>query len=813
MIELRILGALELVGGDGSSLISVLAQPRRAALLCYLALESRHGFRRRDLLYATFWPEFDARQARHALRQSLYFLRRALGPEAIASRGDDDLAVNSQTVRCDACEFQELVDRDALKEALPIYRGDLLPGFHIDNAPEFERWLDDERARLRAVAARAAGAFAESHERDGDVTGAALWLRRAVLLSPGDETVVRRLLLLLQRHGDFAGAIAAYDSFVQELARDYELEPSAPTRDLIAKIRGDGSRAVSSQSAALEPMTLPATSTAVGSSAAEMAPPRSEAGRRLRVRHLAAAASLVLEALDDALAAGTAPTTTSSPSAPAKSNEKPVVAVLPLTNMSASADDEYFADGMTEDIIAQLSQIASLKVISRTSVMRFKNSDKSITDIANELGATHLIEGSVRRAGNRLRIVTQLREVADEVQLWGETFDRDIADVFAIQSEVAARVTDRIRTRVTAEEKSRLERRPTKDIEAYNDFLLGRHHWNRAGHPGAIESAVECYSRAIARDPGFARAHGMLGQVYTWHGGGYFGMHPRDAGELIHRHASRALELDPDSIEAEYCLAYLALWHQYDVQTAAKHIAKGLALNPNASDLHVVDAHRKLYEGDALGAIEADNRACEVDPASFLTRGNRICIILWAGRIDDALVSLQDTEAALGDDFFLSWVRLFVMQALGRTAEIVDHLAEWRRLVPIPLADINYGIALASAGDVAAAREVLASLEHRARSEYIWPTGLAWLYAECGDMDRAFETLSRACDDRAGVMNFLLCSQQFDRFRDDPRFDAIAKRIGATAPPGWRPARPPAIQLASQSKSAASQVRTRPRVN
>jgi DNA-binding SARP family transcriptional activator len=168
MIELRTLGALELTSAESRAVGSVLAQPRRAALLSYLALAEPRGFHRRDTLSALFWPEYDAEQARHALRQSIYFLRRALGTETIVSRGDEELALAPDQVRCDVWAFDAAIDQERPAEALGLYRGELLAGFHISAAPDFERWLDEERSRLRQRAAKAGWALAAARERDGD---------------------------------------------------------------------------------------------------------------------------------------------------------------------------------------------------------------------------------------------------------------------------------------------------------------------------------------------------------------------------------------------------------------------------------------------------------------------------------------------------------------------------------------------------------------------------------------------------------------------------------------------------------------------
>src|SRR5215208_3174734 len=239
MIELRTLGALELTSADSRAVGSVLAQPRRTALLCYLALATPRGFHRRDTLFALFWPEDDAEQARHALRQSVYFLRRALGAKSIVSRGDEELALASDQVCCDVWTFDAAVDQGRAADARAVYRGELLAGFHTSSAPDFERWLDEERSRLRQRAGEAGWALAAARERDGDAAGAAEAARGAAALSPTDETALRRLLLLLERLGNRLGAVRAYEAFAWKLETEYELQPSTETQAVVARIRAE----------------------------------------------------------------------------------------------------------------------------------------------------------------------------------------------------------------------------------------------------------------------------------------------------------------------------------------------------------------------------------------------------------------------------------------------------------------------------------------------------------------------------------------------------------------------------------------------
>src|SRR5947199_3888675 len=237
MIQLRMLGRLSLTAADGREVHTLLGQPRRFALLAYLAAATPPGFHRRDSLLALFWPELDQEHARTALRQALRVLRAALGAEAVASRGDEEVGLDVDRVWCDVAAFDRAVDGGGLREALELYRGPLLEGFFISDGPEFERWLESERARLREAAARAAQRLIEQCESRGNLTTATHWARRAVELAPNDEALVRRLISVLDHHGDRASALQAYQAFAQRLAAEYEAEPAAETQALVAAVR------------------------------------------------------------------------------------------------------------------------------------------------------------------------------------------------------------------------------------------------------------------------------------------------------------------------------------------------------------------------------------------------------------------------------------------------------------------------------------------------------------------------------------------------------------------------------------------------
>ena len=237
MFRLRVLGQVDLRDPEGIAVDSVLVQPKRLALLAYLALTANSGFQRRDLLLPLFWPELSESRARNALRQAVHQLRRALGQDVVQSRGADALAVDESLLWCDGSAFEAALGRGALDEALALYDGDLLPGFAVEGASEFERWLDDTRVTLRRRAARAAWALADRRERAGDVAGAIESAQRAAALSFDDESGLRQLLTLLDRVGDTAGAVETYAAFARRLQRDTGKEPGDETAALVEAIR------------------------------------------------------------------------------------------------------------------------------------------------------------------------------------------------------------------------------------------------------------------------------------------------------------------------------------------------------------------------------------------------------------------------------------------------------------------------------------------------------------------------------------------------------------------------------------------------
>src|SRR6058998_1437538 len=498
MVEFRLLGTLSLTTADGREVGSLLSQPRRLALLAYLAAATPRGPHRRDTLLALFWPELDQDHARAALRQSLHVLRSALGADTVVSRGDEEIGLDFERIWCDVAAFARAIDGGEPGQALDLYRGNLLEGFFISDAPEFERWLEFERAKLAGVAARTARMLAQSCEKRGDLSTAVHWARRAIELAPNDEGLLRQLIAVLDRTGDRAGALQAYEEFAQHLAEEYEAEPAAETKALLAAVRARETVA---------PVTLTTPSLAEPTPLAMAAPSP-------RRRHAVIAAVVPLTLLVLLVAGRWLWDRTANGRTGLTATERTRVAVLPLKSVGDDARDAYVAEGITEELIATLSQISGLRVLARSAVRRYVGTSAGSADIARDLGVGTVLEGTVGRQGERLRIHLALIDSRTQENLWSHTYDERLQDALTVQLEVARSVADKLQVRLLATEQAQLGRRTTPNATAYDLYLRGlyeSHRENRA----ATDSAITLLERATTADPQFAPGYSALAYAYT----------------------------------------------------------------------------------------------------------------------------------------------------------------------------------------------------------------------------------------------------------------------------------------------------------
>jgi TolB-like protein/DNA-binding SARP family transcriptional activator len=773
MIELRTLGALELTSAENRGVGTVLAQPRRAALLCYLALATPRGFRRRDTLFSLFWPEYDAEQARHALRQSVYVLRRALGAKAIVSRGDEELALATEQIRCDVWEFEAALDLGRPADALALYQGELLAGFHISDAPDFERWLDQERSRLRQRAQEAGWALAAEREREGDAAGAVEAARRALAFSPTDETALRRLMLLLERVGDRVAAVRAYEAFAWMLEGEYALEPSAETQAVAARIRAE-----SGESQSTPRIPVAGSPTAPRLEALADLPPDSgvRPGLLRRLRYSRQGVGILVVTLAALMAALWAIRNQNGRETP----EIRRLAVLPLANLTGDERQGYFVDGMHEALVTELSQIPALTVISRQSTVHYHGTDRPVPMIARELGVDALLEGSVFRAEDSVRITVQLIRADPEEHMWAGTYQGALRNAIALQREVARAVGEAINARAAPE---LLARRATTSVtpEAQEAYLQGLYHLERqmvtldlppSDRQKALRTAVANLEKAVALAPEWPAAHAKLARAYHWIASTDAELAP-EFYPKAKAAALRALELDPNEAQAHASLGFVLFNHEWDWVGAERSIRRALELDSNSYNW--IYALFLFAAGRYDEAVTQYQRAQERNPLSQLLKGQLAYAYSCIGRHDEALAELEELRARMGDGS--DWLKTAfgeIYLAKSMYPEAIAALESALTLSdsdPDIVARLAYGYA--RAGRVREARRLVPWLERR-RGRWYTPH----LYIELGDTARAVAMVQAAFEQRSGNVLHLRCDVAYPALRNQPQIREIVRRIG-----------------------------------
>lgn len=501
MIQLHVLGPIELRGLQGETVDSVLGQPKRLALLAYLVLARSRGFQRRDLLFGVFWPESDAAHAREALNQALRFLRRSLGRDALHSRGDDEVGVDPSRLYCDAVEFEERIAAGDDAEALALYRGTLLEGLFISEAPLFERWLDAERGRLRELASGAAGRLATGCELAGDLGSALQWSRRAFDLAPYDEAALRRVLEVLDRSGDRASAVHEYDAFANRLREELEIEPAPETRAVVEAIRA---RATPNELRHFErpaPLVTRVPTVPLARDDVARLPPR-----RYRVPRLARLTALVALFL---LVGGGGVTLVARAGTDLKAGR---VLVIPFDNRTGDPTLEPVGKIAADWIVQGLSRTDIVNVVPSLHASQLlqelpeETSSQNAIDrtraLAKALGAGTVVVGSYYHRGGDLEFQAQVVDLARGRLL------RAVDGVRGPQSDPMAAI-DELRRRMAGAIAFQFDARVLvpgavrpPSYEAYRAFAAGMDQRNQRG----ARQSVAYFHQAFALDTSFTTA-------------------------------------------------------------------------------------------------------------------------------------------------------------------------------------------------------------------------------------------------------------------------------------------------------------------
>jgi TolB-like protein/Tfp pilus assembly protein PilF len=451
------------------------------------------------------------------------------------------------------------------------------------------------------------------------------------------------------------------------------------------------------------------------------------------------------------------------------------LAVLPLANLSGDATQEYFADGMTEALIGRLSTIRGLRVISRTSVMRFKDTRMSAPEIAKTLNVDAIVEGSVIRDGGRVRVHAQLIRAATDEHFWSETYDRELSDALGLESDVAQAIARKVEVTVTGEEHSRLLAARHVSPDVYENYLKGQ--FAKGNNRAEIERSISYFEEAIRKDPTFAPAYVGLADAYDGLGGSFVGAPTSETRPKAMRAAQTALDLDPGLAEAHALLGRV-LKKQFQWAEAEAQYQQALALNPNNSAAHLEYATWLASHGRVDEALAWSRRARELDPL-----GNVSAAIGWilfhARRYDEAIRELRSALAVRPDDAIAHLFLAFPMIAKGAAEEAIPDLEKTASTTHrSPGALELLATAHARAGHRAQALRLLKELQQGREAGSVQATSFINPNLALGNYDEALVWFERAFEKREGILQWLKVHPFFDPVRDDPRFKDLQRRVG-----------------------------------
>ena len=459
--------------------------------------------------------------------------------------------------------------------------------------------------------------------------------------------------------------------------------------------------------------------------------------------------------------------------------DKRRIAVLPLMNISPDPQDEYFTDGMTEEIIYTLSKIRKLKVIAQTSVMTYKGQRKKIAEIGQELRVGTVLEGSVRKADSKLRITVQLVDVQSEEHLWSKAYDRDLEDVFAIQSDIAEKVAQALEVELLAGEKREIEKESTENLEAYKLYLKGRYFWNKRRGSG-LEKAIEYFKQTIEIDPDYALAYAGLADAYNllpaWSSSTAF----KEASLQAKKAVLQALMIDDMLAEAHASLALLKADCEWDWEGSEREFKRGIELNPGYPTGHHWYAICLMYMGRFDEAIREMNRALELDPLSLILNSDLGQVNYYAGNHDEAIIALQK---AIEMEPQFAYAHLFLGLAYVQKSMYEEALASLEQARRIsgnwqPFSETWLGIAYARMSRRPEAEAILEDLLERSQKEDVPPSLLAALHFALEENEEGFAWLDRAYEQRDVFLLYLKLDPVTETLRMAPRFTALLKKMG-----------------------------------
>jgi len=462
------------------------------------------------------------------------------------------------------------------------------------------------------------------------------------------------------------------------------------------------------------------------------------------------------------------------------SSEKPSIAVLPFVNMSADPENEYFSDGLAEELINALTKITDLHVVARTSSFAFKGEKVDIREIGQKLNVKTLLEGSVRKAGNQVRITAQLIKVEDGYHLWSDRYDRNMEDIFAIQDEITEKIVDNLKLTLDLPAQVRKKRQDV-NLEAYDLYLKGRYYWSKFS-PEWVNKAIEYYNQAIAKDPDFALPYTALAEAYVMFSTGFDLLPSRDAMPKAREAANKALELDPELAEAHVSLGLVATCYDWDRTSAKKHFQRALDLNPNSTMVHQwIEYYVTFLENEFQEGIAHLERAQELDPLNLFIKIRLAFMNYYLWDFDRSLDMLKDIEAS---DPRYPILYICLMDVYGQKGMYDEAIAAGEKMLALGVRATStlgvLGAYCSQKGEKEKSLELLSELNERQEKGYVSSFWMGTVYHFLGDLEQAFEWFERAFDEQDGNLIYITAPPPFRSLWPDPRYKKLLKKMGLT---------------------------------
>jgi TolB-like protein/DNA-binding winged helix-turn-helix (wHTH) protein/Flp pilus assembly protein TadD len=452
------------------------------------------------------------------------------------------------------------------------------------------------------------------------------------------------------------------------------------------------------------------------------------------------------------------------------------IAVLPFENLSGYPENAYFTDGIQEEILMRLAKIADLKVVSRTSTVRYKRSPENLREIATQLGVANVLEGSVQRTADRVHVNVQLIKAASDTHLWAEAYDRKLTDIFAVESDIAKTIADTLQAKLTGSEQNAIAAQPTENTEAHQLYLRGRYLWNRRTGEN-LQKALAYFEQAAEKDPHYALAYAGIADscvLIPIYAAGT----PQDYLPRARAGAQKAVELDDTLAEAHTSLAYV-FFYDFENAQSVKEFERAISLNPNYAMAHLWYGLGPLSAmGEFERAIAEEKRALELDPISPIINADLGTVYTLARRYDEAIAQLRDT-VEMNPQFYgghrcLGWA----LELKGATGEAIAEYHKAFELSDDPMMLAMLAHAEASIGKQNQARQILSQLTEEAKARYVPAYAFAVIYLALGEKDHALDWLEQAARDHDGFYTNLIKVEPFlDPLRGDPRFETLVSRI------------------------------------